>query len=160
MLIQAESAALRDFVSRVPLDCQFDNIFAKPFVLRIALGAEIDREFEELLQTLYANARSLIACASLIVFWFRQGGGDQHSSPEPIGCSSDLWRLLRVMQPVALAPQCEPASVDNANCAQTSWELGPADLNEGCTHAPLASQPFQRGNCAESSASAALCFSA
>lgn len=53
MLIQAESAALRDFVSRVPLDCQFDNIFAKPFVLRIALGAEIDREFEELLQTLY-----------------------------------------------------------------------------------------------------------
>ncbi len=51
MLIEAESAALRDFVSRV-LDCHFDNIFAKPFVLRIALGAEIDREFEELLQTL------------------------------------------------------------------------------------------------------------
>ena len=59
MLIEAESAALRDFVSRV-LDCQFDNIFAKPFVLRIALGTEIDREFEKLLQTLYVNAIPLI----------------------------------------------------------------------------------------------------
>ncbi len=51
MLIEAESAALSDFVSRV-LDCQFDNIFANPYFLRIALGAEIDREFEVLLQTL------------------------------------------------------------------------------------------------------------
>jgi hypothetical protein len=36
-----------------------------------------------------------------------------------------------VMRPVALATQCETASVETVGSTQSSWELGPADLNDG-----------------------------
>ena len=92
---------------------------------------------------------SIISCISVLTPLSRHREGGPHSSAslQPIERSSDLWRLLRVMRPVALAPQCDTAGVDTANRSQTSWELGPADLSEGCTRASLVSQPYTRDNC-------------
>ncbi len=49
------------------------------------------------------------------------------------GSSSDLWRLLRAIRCVDLAGQsaADMPQYDHTDISQGSWELGPADLNEG-----------------------------
>jgi hypothetical protein len=59
------------------------------------------------------------------------------ASVQPVGSSSDLWRLVSVMHAVAVAGHIEEklreplSDSSSAKAASSSWELGPRDLNQG-----------------------------
>ena len=108
--------------------------------LQIALGADIDREFEELLSKLYSCGpqRSLVpprakrlsayVCTCNDIMCSRNDAYRGPPAPaafKPSGSGADLWQLLRVMRPVALAGGGEGAQ------GEEGWELGPRDLNQG-----------------------------
>jgi hypothetical protein len=108
--------------------------------LQIALGADIDSEFEELLSKLYSCTpkSSLVPprakrLSAYVYTWsdIMCSRDDAYRGPpapaafKPSGSGADLWQLLRVMRPVALAGGGEGAQ------GEEGWELGPRDLNQG-----------------------------
>jgi hypothetical protein len=87
---------------------------------QITLGADIDREFQQLLSKLYSDDTY---------------GGPPPPNPAVFesngrrGGAADLWQLLRVMRSVSAAGQGTGASA--AFGGGEGWELGPRDLNQG-----------------------------